>query len=182
MLRIVFQCPSEEKLQVVQKGLCVLSERLRRRGDLSFTLYNTSPTVSGAVCMEMVEVHNDAENLFRCCLLVVFLWFPLGCTRRHSLECMKETVVNQTFSLLPRARSIRGEVVAKHIAASGRLEQASIHAIFTCVPAVNVHSWQKIPRRLCLHTLFGCFIVFVRLQCLSGASDLFNRPDKCPNG
>lgn len=64
MLRIVFQCPSEEKLKVVQQGLCVLSERLRRRGDLSFTLYNTTPALSGAVCMEMVEIHNDAENVF----------------------------------------------------------------------------------------------------------------------
>ena len=64
MLRIVFQCPSQEKLKAVQQGLCVLSERLRRRGDLSFSLYNTTPTVSGTVSMEMVEIHNDAENVF----------------------------------------------------------------------------------------------------------------------
>lgn len=64
MLRIVFQCPGEDKLRIVQQGLCVLSERLRRRGDLSFTLYNTNKIASGAVSMEMVEIHNDAENVF----------------------------------------------------------------------------------------------------------------------
>jgi hypothetical protein len=80
MLRIVFHCPSDQKLRTVFEGLSVLAERLRRPSDHAFTLYNVTTTSSGqngASAVEMVEIHNDDENVFNCALDQVRLHVPV---------------------------------------------------------------------------------------------------------
>lgn len=66
MLRVVFHSASDRHFHAVMKGLSVLCERLRKHGDQQFTMYHVSK-LSGpdeATGVDMVEIHNDTDNVF----------------------------------------------------------------------------------------------------------------------
>lgn len=68
MLRVVFHTASDRHFHAVMKGLSVLCERLRKHGDQQFTMYNVSKVPGHgpdeATGVDMVEIHNDTDNVF----------------------------------------------------------------------------------------------------------------------
>eukprot|EP00892_Ulva_mutabilis_P003891 jgi/Ulvmu1/1874/UM012_0031.1 len=96
MLRVVFHSASDRHFHAVMRGLSVLCDRLRKHGDQQFTMYNVSKVAGPdeATGVDMVEIHNDTDNVFSSALDQV-------------VSSIQRTSPSIDHDLLQQARSVK---------------------------------------------------------------------------